>query len=74
MGKGGGDSRTFPVHVYLMEERERLTQYLDFHVASCRLFLLVLRHARVSASIFCSLQLFNNERAVVVSFLPTING
>lgn len=56
------------------EEQSQLTQYLNLNVPPCRLFLLVLRHARVCASVFGSLQLFNYQRAVVVGFLPTING
>lgn len=56
------------------QQLKKLTQYLNFNVTPCRLFLLVLCHASVCAGVFCSLQLFNYECAVVVSFLPSING
>lgn len=53
---------------------KKLTQHLNFNIAACGLFLLVLRHACVCAGIFRSLQLFNNKRSIVVSFLATIYG
>lgn len=49
-------------------------QHLNLNIAPGRLLLLVLRHARVRAGVLLPLQLLDDQRAIVVSPLPSIRG